>query len=277
MKLKIAIILITVVVLLCCKLTDCIIHNLHNIAIYSVKDIYDYFKHKKWRNFNYFGIDMFVGMFGHGKTLSLANQATLLYKRYGDSIQFISNIKLNGIPYTPLVNFNQLVDLGTQNSDYQGTVVIIDEISSVLSHRNYSNFPLELIGLLCQQRKRHVYIMCTAQRFFMVDKIWRSITTRVIDCHKYWRFQHGEIYDAWDYENASNASMLKRQDHVWWFVKDSAYNAYDTAEMVDKDACSNFISNEEAIIRKGLDSGRICNDLSVNKPSRKAKKFLRRK
>lgn len=277
MKLKIAIILITVVVLLCCKLTNCIIHNLHNIAIYSVKDIYDYFKFKKWRNFNYFGIDMYVGMFGHGKTLSLANKATLLYKKYGDSIQFISNIKLNGIPYTPLVNFNQLVDLGTQDSDYQGTVVVIDEISSVLSHRNYSNFPLELIGLLCQQRKRHVYIMCTAQRFFMVDKIWRSITTRVIDCNKYWRLQHGEIYDAWDYENASNASMLKREDHVWWFVKASAYNAYDTAEMVDKDACSNFISNEEAIIRKGLDSGRICNDLSVNKPSRKAKKFLRRK
>lgn len=52
MKLKIAIILITVVVLLCCKLTDCIIHNLHNIAIYSIKDIYEYFKFKKWRNFN---------------------------------------------------------------------------------------------------------------------------------------------------------------------------------------------------------------------------------
>lgn len=268
---------IMIIALCCLKITRCIIGNLHNVAIYCVKDLYHYIKEKKWKKFDYFGIDMFVGMFGHGKTLSLAEKAQFLYKKYGDSIQFISNIKLNGIPYTPLLNFNQLVDLGTdEQSAYQGTVVIIDEISSVLSHRNYSNFPIELIGLLCQQRKRHVYIMCTAQRFFMVDKIWRSITTRVIDCTKYWRFQHGEYYDAWDYENASNKDMLKRLFHDWWFVKDATYNAYDTSEMVTKDACNNFISNEEAIIRKGLDSGRVFNDNAIQNKSRKAKKLLKK-
>lgn len=269
---------IVMVVLVCFKLTRCIIKNVFNEIYYIVKDTYFYFKDKKWRNFKNYGIDMFIGMFGHGKTLSLADKAMRLYKRYGDSIQFISNIKLNGIPYTPLVNFMQLVDLGTdEQSSYQGTVVVIDEISSVLSHRNYSNFPLELIGLLCQQRKRHVYIMCTSQRYFMVDKIWRSITTRVIDCHKYWRLEHGEVYDAWDYENASNVRMVKKLNHFWWFVKDANYASYDTSEIVSKDACSNFISNEEAIIRKGLDSSRVCNDMSVAHQSRKAKKFFKRK
>lgn len=270
------IILIIAILLLCMKLTQCIIFNLHNIALYSVLDTWNYIRMKQWRQFSNFGIDMFIGMFGKGKTLSMVHKARKLYQKYGDSLIFYSNFQLKDIPYVPLINFNQLVNLGQEMPEgVQGYVVLIDEISSVLSHRNYANFPLELIGLLCQQRKKHVYIMCTAQRFFMVDKIWRSITTNVINCNKYWRFAHNSYYDAWDYENAMNASLLSRVWHDWWFVKDSDYNAYDTSEMISKTSASDFISNEEAIVRKGLDS--TVNELAVNRPSHKRKKALRKK
>lgn len=249
------IVLFALILLFCTKLFRCILFNLHNIGIYSVIDLCRYLKDKKWRIFHDYGIDMYVGMFGHGKTLSMVHKAQQIYKRYGDSIVFYSNFKLTNIPYIPLVNFNQLVDLGEEMPEgVQGYVVLLDEISSVLSHRNYANFPLELIGLLCQQRKKHVYIMCTAQRFFMVDKIWRSITTNVIDCSKVWRFAHNKFYDAWDYENAMNTQLVKKSGHIWWFVKDKDYNGYDTSEMISKSAASDFISNEEAIVRKGLDS-----------------------
>lgn len=261
------------IVLCLTKLFQCIIFNLHNIGIYSILDLYRWLRDRKWKLFHEYGIEMYVGMFGHGKTLSMVHRAQDIYKRYGDSIIFYSNFKLNNIPYIPLVNFNQLVDLGEEMPDgVQGYVVLIDEISSVLSHRNYANFPLELIGLLCQQRKKRVFILTSAQRFFMVDKIWRSITTYVIDCNKYWRFCHNRVYDAWDYENAMNTQLVKKITHSWWFVKDKDYNGYDTSEMISKTAASDFISNEEAIVRKGLDA--TVNADAIKHKSKKLQKRL---
>lgn len=253
------------------KLFRCIVFNLHNVGIYTVIDLYRYFRYKEYKKFNEFGITMFCGMFGKGKTLSMVNKANSLYDRYGDSLVFYSNFKLNGIPYIPLVNFNQLVDLGKDMPDsVQGYVVLIDEISSVLSHRNFANFPLELIGLLCQQRKRHVVIYCSAQRYFMVDKIFRSITNYVVDCSKHWRFIHNVYYDAWDYENAMNTLLVRRLDHLWWFAKDRLFDSYDTSEMISKTSAKDFISNEEAIVRKGLDAQ--VNLDAVKKPSKVLKK-----
>ena len=149
-----------------------VVKSPHLIGYYSVYDIISFIKYRKWKEFNYYGIDMFIGMFGHGKTLSMTHKARILYDMYGDSIRFISNYELINIPYIPLINFNQLVELGEENDTrYIGTVVLIDEIENVLSHRNFSNFPLALLHTLTQQRKKKVYILCSAQRFFMVDKL----------------------------------------------------------------------------------------------------------
>lgn len=142
---------IAFLVILCMtKLFRCIITNLHNIGIYSILDFVRYFKNREYKKFPCYGIDMYVGMFGHGKTLSMVHRATQLYKQYGNSLIFYSNFKLNNIPYIPLINFNQLVELGEEMVDgIEGYVVLIDEISTVLSHRNYANFPLEMLSFLC--------------------------------------------------------------------------------------------------------------------------------
>jgi len=254
----------------------CIVANLHRVGIYSVKDAYNYFKNEDYKSFNYYGIDMFIGMFGHGKTLSMTHQARKIYERFGDNVRFISNYELKGIPYIPLINFNQLVDLGEEDDDvYAGTVVLIDEIENVLSHRNFANFPLELLHMLTQQRKKHVYILCSAQRFFMVDKLFRSITTNVYDCNKYWRFQHMVLFDAWDYEQAMNPQLVKRAGNFWWFVRNEDYDSYDTSCMVKKGMAEDFISNEESIVRKGLDS--TVNEEAIRHKSRKSKSRQRNK
>lgn len=262
------------VVVLLVPFLRCLVTNLHNVGIYTAYDVFTYLKHRRWREFNKYGIVMFVGMFGHGKTLSMVKSASDLYKQYGDDLKFISNIKLNGIPYQELINFEQICEIGELDDGRIGTVVIIDEISSVLSHRNYASFPLEMLNVLTQQRKKKVYIMCTAQRFFMVDKLFRAITTWVVDCNKYWRFQNMKFYDAWELENAMNPRMLKCMGNSWWFVKNKHYAAYDTSQMVSKNASKDFISNEEAIQRKGLDGGTIFNPVNVNSGSRKFKKFM---
>ena len=252
-----------------------IVCNLHNIGIYSVYDLYCYIRYRKWRDFNLYGIDLFIGMFGHGKTLCMTHEALKIYKTFGDRVRFISNYTLNGIPYTPLYNFNQLVDLGEDENDkYEGTIVLIDEIENVLNNRNYAKFPLQLLHMLTQQRKKRVKILCSAQRFFMVDKLWRSITTNVIDCNKYWRFQHCEIYDAWDMENSTNNNEIDRLDNIWWFVRNRDFDAYDTSEMVSKNKAEDFISNDETLQRIGLNEVRFIESKEPKRGlfSRKARK-----
>lgn len=292
--------------------------------LYAVRDAFGYVIHRKWRFFNEYGIDMFVGMFGHGKTLSMTHKARRLYKRFGNTVLFVSNYRLFGIPYVPLVNFNQLLELGEERHahysyrevmdglpgwyydrngqilpeyieyekryygddeneyilmkmvkrwKYQATVVLIDEIEDVLSHRNYASFPLQLLNTLTQQRKKHVYIMCSAQRFFMVDKIFRGITTHVIDCNKYWRFQAMYYYNAWDYENAMTPQLIKSVRSRWFFVNNKDFRAYDTEQMVSRSMSADFISNDESLARLGLDN--VVNEMAVQKPSHKLKKFRR--
>lgn len=265
-------------------------------------------------------------MFGHGKTLSMSHTARLLYEKYGDSIRFVSNYELKGIPNTPLVNFNQIVKLGKEAVEdkpkylkegepipqicldkegnvkaeckrrvkvgvdengepileerilrptYKGTVVLIDEIEDLLSHRNYATFPLQMLNVLTQQRKAKIFIMCSAQRFFMVDKLFRGITTHVVDCNKYWRFQHMKFFDAWDYENAMNSQLVKQLTHKWWFVKNSDFESYDTTQMISENMSADFISNEESLARIGLNE--VVNSDAVVKPSRRLKKARKKK
>lgn len=312
---------IIILCLVLCKLTRCIMLNILNIIYYACRDAYEYIKYQKWKEFKEYGIDMFIGMFGHGKTLTMTHRAEQLYKKHGESLRFISNYKLENIPYTSLENFNQIVKLGKEavekkpkyllegerppmyyydenghikkqyrrkvkvgkdedgNPIYErkilrppviGTVVLIDEIENVLSHREYAKFPMPMLSTLTQQRKAKIYIMCSAQRFFMVDKLFRGITTHAIDCNKYWRFQHAVYYDAWDYEQAMNEQLLKREKHKWWFIKDKDFNAYDTTQMINEEMCKNFISNDEVLMRKGLDD--TVNEGAVRNPSRRLKK-----
>lgn len=228
----------------------CVTH-IHLISYYGVKDFIFNIIFSKGAKYNEYGIDMYIGNFGKGKTLSMVRRAYQLKKVFKDNLIIISNIHLKNIDYIPLVNFQQLIDL-EEIEETKGYLVLIDEVSSVLSHRNYANFPIELIGLLCQQRKRHIKILCTSQKFFMVDKIFRAITNRVIDCDKTWRIAKNTVYDSWEYENATNKRDLHRIFYKYWFITDKWYNLYDTTEMITKAKSEDFISNENAIVRKGL-------------------------
>lgn len=242
----------TVLCFLIFPLLRCFFFNIYNVFFYTPLDFFRFLYYKKWKEFQKFGIKMYVGMFGKGKTLSMTHECVQLYKKYGDKLRFISNYKLVGIPYIELKNFQQLVDLGEEEeNEYIGTVVLIDEIENILSHRNFASFPLALLHMLTQQRKKKVYILCSAQRFHMVDKLFRSITSHVVDCNKIWRFCRVAFFDAWEYENCLNPTLIKPLSVDWWFVHDCDFNAYDTSQMISKGSAENFISNDEKLSRLG--------------------------
>ena len=248
------------------KIGRCIITNIHREIKYLGLDTYEYFKEKKWNQWNGFGLNIYVGMFGRGKTLSATKYVLAQAKRY--KLNIISNIKINGYPYTPLTNWQQIVDAPGN------TIILIDEMSTVFNARAWKDFNINLLFQLLQCRKNKKMIIGTAQRFAHVDKLLRDITYEVIDCNKLWRLQHTVHYDGWDYENCMNHNMLQRTMHEWKFITNIDYKSYDTSEIIDNAKRTDFISNDEIMNARGEVQ---FNELAITKGSRKFKKRLKNK
>ena len=157
-------------------------------------------------------------------------------KKYGLTVY--SNIKLN-YSYIPLTNYQQIIDAPANS------IFLIDEISTIFHARDWSKFPTDLLFQILQCRKRRKMIVATAQRFGHVDKLLRDITSEVVTCRKYWRFQTYRIYDAWEIENAQNLDLVKPLKRGGWFVLNKHYSQYDTSELIDNAKKADFISNEK--------------------------------
>lgn len=254
-------IIFVIIALFCIKFTRCVLLNSVRAAAYLGLDIFTYIKERKWNQWNGFGLNIYIGLFGKGKTLSATRYVLRNAKRY--KLNVISNIKLNGYPYTPLTNWQQIVDAPGN------TIILIDEMSTVFNARSWKDFNINLLFQLLQCRKNKKEIVGTAQRFPHVDKLLRDITYEVIDCRKMWRFQHAVHYDAWDYENCQNKDMLKRTFHKWVFINNKAYKSYDTSEIIDNAKRTEFMSNEEILNARGEVQ---FNELAPSRVSRKFKK-----
>lgn len=278
-------VIVTFIILLFLPFWRMIFSNIPKICKYTVNDIYDYVVERKWRNWqeSWCGIYQFCGYFGHGKTLSATRQALLIYnrmKRYGKKVRIISNYELKGVNYIPLTSFDQIVEIGkmaaelddkgNRKDEYEGTVILIDEIEFLLNNRKFSSFPLALLSTVTQQRKGHIVIYTTLQRWHMCDKAFRDLALWCVDCTKYWRFQRLRFYDGWDYENATSNQMIQCKKTLWWFVDNRFYNAYDTSKMISQTSADEFISNEESIRNRGIEAVR--NDELVKHASKKLRK-----
>ncbi|ONI46234.1 hypothetical protein AN642_00700 [Epulopiscium sp. SCG-B10WGA-EpuloA2] len=128
-----------------------------------------------------------------------------------------------------------------------------DEIQNEFNSRDYNNFLYELLTLLTQNRKGHgKQIVCTAQRFCRVDKIYLENFEEVIECKtilsRYTVLRH---YDLEDYE------MLLKSSHVNNKIKkyvvflkrfvqtDKLRNMYDSYKMLDSAKSKEYISKQE--------------------------------
>lgn len=108
--------------------------NFPLVIWYICKDTYMYIKRKGWKEFKKYGIKVFVGMFGHGKTLTSSHFAHKFYKKYGDDLLFIANYKLKDMPYTPLVSFEQLVEVQELRQEIETTKNEIEIIEKRLEY-----------------------------------------------------------------------------------------------------------------------------------------------
>jgi hypothetical protein len=255
------VVLIVIIIVLLFPFTRCVIGNLHYFGYYTIKDIIAYIREKKWKVWNGWGLNIYVGLFGKGKTLSAVNKVYHIKKRF-PYVHILTNVPLlflDPTEYEMLENYKQIIDAPNN------TVILIDEISTLFNSRAFKDFPVDMLFQILQCRKNRKQLLGTAQRFAHVDKLMRDITDHVIDCSKMWRYQRNAYYDAWDYENCMNLNLVKRLFTRWWFVRDKDYFAYDTRQLIKKD---DFISNKE-VLEKRCPTQSIYNS-SLNRKGKKS-------
>lgn len=221
----------------------------------AIYDIYDYFAHKKFNECKEYGkVIMYTASdsqaFGCGKSLSMVHLCNNINKRYNNMpvwdyelkcfvdqhIFFISNLELkdvdNYIPFTSKEQFKNVhkMDIGSHDVVF----FVLDEAGIVFNSREYkTNLPTEFIQKLLQVRHYKIGFITNAQRFNMVDKVFREISNCVTTCKKIWRFVILQDFDAYEVENAVNPSLLVPKRRYIWFATNNDFNSYDTNYNVD--------------------------------------------
>ncbi len=247
------VILALVIFLAACPKIRCAVFHPVSTVYYGCKDSYYYFKHNLGNLYPTGELVAYVGLFGKGKTLSAVHKVVGAYKRYDglpvwcprrhkmvtQRVKVISNVSLS-IPYEDFVSLEQVVLDAERKADYDDandtltiTLVLGDEFSVQLNSRNFKkNIDPLFLNTLLTCRHYHISLYYTAQRFMQVDALLRQVTSCVVDCDKTWRLQGNNEYDAWEMENAANASLLRPIRRRAWFVRDSDYAAYNTLACV---------------------------------------------
>lgn len=222
--------------------------HLPQILLYVPKDIYEYYRYKKYNECPYYGaIDIYNGYFGSGKSVSAVSKAVdKIYRHYNgldiwskekncfikQKITIISNIALVGIPYVPFVSEQQIFKYEAEEGEV--LIFLIDEIGTVWNNRAFKDFSPDVFNAIVQSRKRKIYIIGTIPKIIGTDINVRRFTNDVIVCSKWWRIIKHRYFKADELENCSNVDMLEPYYIKYQFVTNRMYNQYDTNEIVDK-------------------------------------------
>ena len=234
------------------------LRKLPALIFWLVKDVYRYFKNHEGEHFHQWGLHIYLGKFGAGKTCSMVRDAYFICKRYPD-VTIITNLKLENFPEdTKILPLTCIQDILNAPDD---TVVLIDEIGTIFNSRDFANgktkdgeggLPKILFQHICQCRHRHLVIYGTVQRWGFLEKQLREITNDVTVCsafpfHPFSRMITNWVYDAEEYNlfYQSPIRPLAPLSGEVWIQSDFFRNLYDTQEMVNTLLTMEYISDED--------------------------------
>lgn len=229
--------------------------------LYCFYDWLVYKHYKKDTLFYGWGIHLFTGKFGAGKTSLMVIKAYNLCKKY-PQLHVVTNIKLQNFPsYTKILPLRSAEDILNAPTN---SLVLIDEIGTLFNSRDFSSgkksVPKAVFQHLCQCRKRHLMLLATVQRFNLLDKQIRDITATVTDCkssfkHPFSRKLTAYCYDIEEYEAAQTNPMYipKMYDSYIYLQTEQYRHLYDTSELIQGLLELEYLSDEEILRNQGVD------------------------
>lgn len=224
-----------------------------------VRDLVAYIAKKRWRLFEGWGMHLYVGKFGAGKTCSMVHDAYSLCSRY-PQLTVVTNIRLLNFPkhtkVLPLISPQDILNAP------QNTLVLIDEIGTIFNSRDFTaskeSVPKILFQHLCQCRKRRMMIYATTQRWNFLDKQLRDIAasvrvTRSHFGHPWTRICTVWHYDAVEYDKAFSNPLvpLRALYGAVYLQTDACRGRYDTSELVDSMLKAEYIPDEDILANRG--------------------------
>lgn len=237
---------------------------LFRLPVFILLEIQDHIRAKKehWsERFEGWGLHLYVGKFGAGKTCTMVHDAYILAKRY-PNLTILSNFAIYNFPDTvtvlPLHTAKDIIDAP------DNTLILIDEIGTIFNSRDFSvgkqSIPKILFQHICQCRKRHKMILATAQRWNFLDKQLRDIAatvnvTRSHFSHPFTRMNTVYAYDAVEYDLAFTNPLypIRPVGCDAYIQSDALRNRYDTSELVETMLNSEYISDAEIRANRGED------------------------
>lgn len=196
----------------------------------KMKDLFDREERKR---FKMYGLTVFAGMQGSGKTMSLVEQLERIRKKYPDVLICTNfgyvheNISLK--------SWDQILTLRNE----AGIVFAIDEIQNEFDIYDTRNFSSRVLAVATQQRKQQIKIFGTSQHFSRVTKPLREQTFEVVECYTvggWWTFQR--CFNAKDYEDTLGRPEARRKLHRKWrrnFVQSKKIRElYDSYAVINK-------------------------------------------
>ncbi|CAK7050701.1 ATP-binding protein [Tissierella sp.] len=179
--------------------------------------------------FREYGLHMFCGEQGSGKTTAIVHLLLMLKEKY-PKVKVRTN--MNYLHQDGEINhWQELVK--NENGEY-GQVEVLDEIQTWFSSNQSKNFPPEMITEISQQRKQRKMLVGSAQVFSRIAKPIREQTTfvylpfTIAGCLTIVRVSKPEFWD-------DEEQKFKRYLRTYFFVHNKKVReAFDTYKKIEK-------------------------------------------
>lgn len=204
---------------------------------YKIKD---YKKYRQLRKegiklFKDFGLTLFTGRQGAGKTMTLVYEAERYRLEYPD-LYIASNFGYvhENEPLKSLADIPNAV-LRANELSCIGVLILWDEIQNDFD--SFSKVSKDVLRVITQQRKQSIKILGTSQVFTRVSKALREQTYEVVVCNTIMgRYTRGRFYDADEFSHNIDRPEDKKQLHrlrkVSFIQTDDLRDLYDSYAVI---------------------------------------------
>lgn len=215
------------------------------IFFFYMKLIDSYRKMKEGKTFDEYGLTMYCGRQGAGKTIAMTDYLERMREKYPNAL-IITNY---GYKYQN-GEMKDWEDFFSIRNGTDGVIFAIDEIQNEFSSAAWNKFPESLLSEITQQRKQRVKIVCTSQIYTRVVKQLREQCNDVVECNTFggrWTFTR--CYDAVDYNNVIDRPTAReniRRLYTRSFLQDDYIrNCFDTYQKIEKMQQTEYLGKSE--------------------------------
>lgn len=197
------------------------------------------------RKFNLYGLTIFCGRQGGGKTISMVEYLDRMKDRYPEC-KIITNFNYirQDMPFTDWRQFTEV------RNGLDGVIFAIDELQNEYNSNNWQDFPEELLSTVTMQRKQRIKIVATSQVFTRVVKQLREQCYEVVECKTILgRWTKQKCFDADDYNTIVDNLTPERKFKTRKKWKYSFIQSNKIRSLFDSYAVVDSIKNKEYIKR----------------------------